>query len=63
MEQLLTAREVAETLRISLSTVRAWRFQGRLAAVKLGKGIRSRVVYRQADVDKLIQDSFQPARN
>lgn len=39
-EGMLTAREVAERLRVSPRTVRRWAAAGRLQAVRLGSGPR-----------------------
>ena len=48
---LLDARQVAERLRISLPTVRRWKQDKRLRAVKVGGAVR----FREADVLELIK--------
>lgn len=62
MEKLFDTKEAAEMLRVSPFTIRSWRFKGILPACKLGKGIRSKVLFRQCDLEKFVEDSFQPAR-
>ena len=52
MEELLTVQEVAEYLKLSRSTVWRWCQQGKLNAVKLGRGWR----IRWSDVNKLVQE-------
>jgi len=52
---LLTAREVAELLRVSVRTVRRWRAQGRLHGFRLaGDGP---VRYPRSSVDRLLGKS------
>ena len=50
-KRLLTVKQVAEFLSISIQTVWAWRVQGRLPpAVKIGKAVR----YDIKDLEKFI---------
>lgn len=46
---LLKTEEVAELLRVSPLTIRAWRFQGLLPCVRLGRAVR----YRHEDIEKI----------
>jgi excisionase family DNA binding protein len=56
--ELMTANEAAEFLRLSISTIRAWTFQRRLATVKLGR----RVLYRRQDLEKLVSENLRNTR-
>lgn len=48
MEEVLTADEVADYLRVHLTTVRRWCREGELPAVKVGRSYR----VRRADLDR-----------
>lgn len=51
---LFTAEQVAEVLGVSVKTIRKWRYQGKLKAVKVGERC---VRYRREDVlDQLNQE-------
>lgn len=50
---LLTAAEVADALRVSRAAVYKWAQQGKLAAVRVD-GVRS-VRFRRTDLDRLIE--------
>ena len=52
---LLTRKEAARFLRISLRKLDALASQGRLRFSKLGPGKRARVVYRQEDLDEFVR--------
>jgi excisionase family DNA binding protein len=54
---LLTAPEVASLLRVSVATVRAWTYQGRLPVVKLGR----RTLYKEEDILEFIERGYRPA--
>ena len=55
---LLTMEEGAAMLRIKLSTIRAWRNDGRhLGFVKIGR----KVCVRRQDVEALIATNYEPA--
>ncbi len=56
--ELMTANEAADFLRLSISTIRAWTFQRRLATVKLGR----RVLYRKQDLEKLVAENLKGTR-
>jgi excisionase family DNA binding protein len=56
---LLTVRQAAAVLNLSVSCVRSWILQRRIPFVKLHtKAVR----IRRSDVDALIQNSLVPAR-
>ena len=56
---LLTVRETAAVLRLSVSAIRAWILQRRIPFVKLhNKAIR----FRRADIDALVLSSIVPAK-
>ncbi len=57
MEQLLNLEEAAAALKVSIHTVRAWTFQGKLPVVKLGR----RCLYRLADLETFVEENWQPA--
>jgi predicted DNA-binding transcriptional regulator AlpA len=63
MSELLTPAEVAARLRISQTTLARWRRQSPIRGpepIKLGPGGSSRVRYRRADVDALIDPRESP---
>jgi len=56
--ELLTDREVAKLLGLSVSCLRSWRYSGRGPTyLKLGGGPKAAVRYRRADVDAFIAGS------
>lgn len=56
MESLLTAKDVAELLKINESTVYKWADQGRLKYVDLGKeGGKRCLRFRKNDLEELIE--------
>jgi excisionase family DNA binding protein len=57
MSKLLTVPETAAFLRVSVSTVRAWTYQGRLPVVKLGR----RCLYKEEDLLEHIERGYRPA--
>jgi excisionase family DNA binding protein len=54
---LLTVRETAATLRVSVSAVRAWVLHRTIPFLKIHKTIR----FHRADIDALIAESRVPA--
>jgi DNA-binding transcriptional MerR regulator len=57
MDRLLTQAEVAEYVRRPIATVRYWRFRGNIGPK--GANIAGRVMYREADVQRWIDEQFQ----
>jgi len=57
VSMLMTVHEVASLLRVSVATVRAWTYQGRLPTVKLGR----RCLYKEEDILQLIEKGYRPA--
>lgn len=55
---LLDVEEAAAFLHVKVATVRAWVLRSRISYVKLGR----RVFLRKPDLEKLIEDSFVPAK-
>jgi excisionase family DNA binding protein len=55
---LLNVPEAACYLRVEPSTVRKWKFQGRLQHVKLGR----RVLFRREDLDSVVSANLVPAK-
>ncbi len=53
MDKLLTTAEVAELTRVSLHTVRAWRQNG---LGPIGFRVGGRVVYRERDVERWVDE-------
>lgn len=51
--RFMTEPEVAELLRVSRETVRHWRWEGRIRAIKVG-GKQSRPLYETAEVERFI---------
>lgn len=63
MSDLLTPREVAARLRISQTTLARWRRQSPVRGpepIKLGPGSSSRIRYRRADVDAIVDGRSKP---
>ena len=58
MEELLNVKEAAKALRLSVSTLRIWCFHRRIRFVKIGR----RVLFRRADLEKLVADGVQEAK-
>jgi len=58
MEKLLSVKEAAEMLNISIHTVRAWLFQRRLPFVRLGR----RIGLRSDDIDSFITKNYVEAQ-
>jgi excisionase family DNA binding protein len=53
MERLLTAKEVAEILRLKENTVLVWAQRGDIPSIRLGKGRRQVVRFRRSDIELL----------
>jgi excisionase family DNA binding protein len=56
---LLKTEEVARLLSVSPLTIRAWRFQGLLPCVRLGRAIR----YRPEDIEKIQRKGLKRDEN
>jgi excisionase family DNA binding protein len=56
--RLLTVREAAQMLAVSVSTLYGWAWQRRIAFVKVGRGLR----FDMADLEKFIQTNRTQAR-
>lgn len=56
---LLSLRDAAKRLGLSIWTLRAWAERGRIATVKLG----SRVLVRDAEIQRVIAEGTRPARS
>jgi len=56
---LLTAKETAEFLRISLFTLRGWTSRGLFPVVHLGR----RALYRREDVELVAREGLSALRN
>ncbi len=54
MLNLMSLEEVAEQLRLSIHTLRAWKIQKRFPIVKLG----SRILVKREDVEALVNDNI-----
>jgi len=52
---LLTAKEAAEYLRISVFTLRGWTSKGRFPAVKVGR----RALYRRDDLERVAREGLE----
>ena len=60
---MLTAEEVSRILRIKISTVYDWVYEGVLPAIRAKKGHhRSVVRFRESDIEEFIEANFVPAR-
>ncbi len=54
----LTVREVAESLSLSVATIRAWIASRRIGFVRLGRAIR----VPRSEVERLLESGFVPPR-
>jgi excisionase family DNA binding protein len=59
MPELLTLKEGADQLRLSIHTVRAWIFQKRIPFVRLGR----RVLLRREDLEEFVTKNLHEARD
>jgi excisionase family DNA binding protein len=50
LDKLYTVKETAGTLRVSMATIRAWRFQKRLQGIKIGR----RVMFSEDEIQRFI---------
>ena len=51
---ILTKREAADFLRVSLKTLERWEHDGKLVPIRLSPGA---VRYRRSDIERLIEES------
>jgi excisionase family DNA binding protein len=58
MTELLSLREAAGRLKVSVHTIRAWGYQRRLPIVKLGR----RTLFREEDIEKFINKGLIEAK-
>jgi len=54
MINLMSLEEVAEQLRLSIHTLRAWKIQRRFPIVKLGR----RILVKREDVEALVDENI-----
>jgi len=57
-ERYLTDKEVSEKLKVSRRTLQDYRSVGKLAYVQLG----GKILYRESDIEKMLQDNYNEAR-
>jgi excisionase family DNA binding protein len=57
--ELLTVKQVASELHVSLSTIWNWTREGRVPTVRLGK----RVLFRREDLEALVERNLRPAKD
>jgi excisionase family DNA binding protein len=56
MEPLLTARDVADILRVKLPTIYRWVYQGDLPAIRILAGKRRAVIrFRRVDLEEFLR--------
>lgn len=58
MSELLTLKEGADQLRLSIHTIRAWVFQKRIPFVRLGR----RVLLRREDLEEFVNKNVVKAK-
>ena len=56
-ERFLTDRELSGTLRISRRCLQDYRDQGRIPYIQLG----GKILYRQSDIERLLEENYHPA--
>lgn len=58
MDKLITKRELADRLGVSLPTVNAYMAEG-LVYIKLGNKRRSKVLFRTSDIERWLESNRQ----
>ena len=53
-EHFLSNNEVSKTLNVSLRTLQEWRDTGQIPFIQ----IKGKIIYRQSDIDKLLQRHY-----
>ncbi len=61
MANLLTVDETADYLNLTPQTVRRLHRDGVLPSVKLGGKSKSRIRFKQSDLDAVIESGYRPA--
>jgi excisionase family DNA binding protein len=61
MANLLTVDETADYLNLTPQTVRRLHRDGVLPSVKIGGKAKSRIRFKQGDLDALIESGYRPA--
>lgn len=56
-ERYLTDKEVAEWLKVSRRTLQEWRYNGIIGYVQIG----SKILFRQSDIQKLLEEHLRTA--
>lgn len=56
-ERYLTDREVSQRLKISRRTLQDYRNDGRISYLLLG----GKVLYRESDIERMLDDAYRPA--
>jgi len=57
-ERYLTDKEVSAKLKISRRTLQDYRNAGKLAYIQLG----GKILYRESDIEKMLEDNYNEAR-
>jgi len=55
MDELLTIKEAAKALRLSVHTLRAWTFHRKIPFVRVGR----KILFKALDLEKLVEDGVQ----
>jgi len=56
-EKYLTDKEVSEKLKVSRRTLQDYRNQGRIAYIQLG----GKILYKESDIEKMLEDNYYKA--
>jgi excisionase family DNA binding protein len=57
-ERFLTDKEVSERLKLSRRTLQEYRTEGKIPYYQLGGG---KILYRESDIEKMLNDNYFPA--
>jgi len=57
-ERFLSDKEVSERLKLSRRTLQDYRTEGKIPYYQLGGG---KILYRESDIEKMLNDSYFPA--
>ncbi|KAA6319460.1 hypothetical protein EZS27_030651, partial [termite gut metagenome] len=56
-ERYLTDKEVSEKLKVSRRTLQDYRNEGKISYCQLG----GKILYRESDIEKMLEDNYFPA--
>ena len=58
-DELLTVDDVSRILKVTVPTVYAWRYSGRIPYIKINGAVR----FKRCDLDRMIQEGARKKKN